>query len=501
MCASLTALFFLVFLVALLYPAGAVGGSDFIPEQVCVTLQSDAPIHEFNARWGTTTLFALPENDLYLVAAPGVENLEGLAAQMSGDSAVVVAEPNYYLQKPECVRQMVIAAVGGTWDDYQDQTLTDRIGLEEAHSASTGTGIVVAVLDTGVDPTHEAFQGKLSFGGFDFVDQDPDPWEEANGQDDDDDGLIDEGHGHGSMVAGIVALVAPEATILPIRVLDDEGRGDLFTIVQGLLYALGRGADVLNMSFGTPVPVETITRHLELANVLGAVVTAGAGNEGREEPPYYPAADDRAFMITALDSLDIKATFADYHEQVVVSAPGVGVRSAYPGGEWGIGSGCSFAAPFVAGEAALILALEPGLPRDEVAARVEAGVEPINGIPGNEPYLGKLGTGRIFLPLALNAPTAAASGDPALQVVRVWPNPTRDVVYLSLDHEWGRASRIHLEIIDPAGRRLGIRSADPGAVLRWPLPHSDGEPLPAGIYYARLRCGDETHSMPFVVIR
>jgi subtilisin family serine protease len=203
------------------------------------------------------------------------------------------------------------------------------------------------------------------------------------------------------MVAGIVALVAPDARILPVRVLDDEGRGDAFTIDKGVHHALSRGADVLNMSFGGPQGITSLHYQIQDAWQAGVPVVAGAGNEGRSSPKYFPASDSRAYMVTALDSLDVKADFADYSSDVLVSAPGTGVRSAYPGGEWGAGSGCSFATPFVTGEVALVRSLEPGLGPDEIEARVAAAVQPIDQNPGNAPYRGKLGTGRIYLPLAV----------------------------------------------------------------------------------------------------
>jgi subtilisin family serine protease len=444
----------------------------------------------------------LPEENFYLVYIEGIEDLEDYAAQMTEDPAVSIAEANYYLPSPEAVRQMVIAAVGGTWEEYADQELTGRIGLDEAHQASLGAGVVVAILDTGLDPEHQAFDGRLSSHGYDFVDYDDEPWEEANGQDDDEDGLTDAGYGHGTMVAGIVALVAPEATILPIRVLNDEGQGNLFAIAQGMIYARIRGADVINMSFGVPLNTATMEHFLRIADHLGLLIAAGAGNENREEPPYYPAYDERVFMITALDSLDVKADFADFNSEVLVSAPGVAVRSAYPGDDWGIGSGCSFATPFVSGEIALILSLFPAWDREETATRLQTAVDPIYEIPGNEPYLDKLGTGRIYLPLAVGGLTSLSEGGaPFIRGIDAWPNPSRGMIHLRITDMACPMAGVRIHIIDPAGRLVRELVQPKRTTVTWDGRDDNGNPVPTGAYFARTTATNGTQTVPLILLR
>jgi subtilisin family serine protease len=455
--------------------------------QISVILAPGHTIEEVNETWGTTTLYGIPQEGLYLVYKAGVEDLEAFAEQMSQDPAVASAQANYIQETPEAVRQMVIAAVGGSWEDFEDQELTERIGLDAAHQYATGQGILVAVLDTGLDPNHDVFAGRLSPEGWDFVDQDAEPWEEANGVDDDQDGLTDEGFAHGTMVAGLVALVAPDATILPIRVLDDEGRGDAFRIAMGIHYALLKGADVINMSFGVPLDVEIVDHLLDMADALGVLAVAGAGNEDREVPPYYPAAWDRVFMVTALDSLDVKADFADYNTRVLVSAPGVGVRSAYPGNDWGLGSGCSFATPLVTGEAALIRSLLPQAGWTEVEARIAAAVDSIYDIPGNEPYLGKLGTGRIYLPDALADSAPSGVGTPGIRAaaLRVWPNPTSGPLRLTWSTAEPGDTSPRLTIHDVRGRLVRVL-APRGENVAWDGRDALGRPVPSGVYFVTL---------------
>ncbi|MBD3237391.1 MAG: S8 family serine peptidase [Candidatus Eisenbacteria bacterium] len=483
-----------------LHGAGATG-DPFVPEQLCVNLEPGYTIEEVNQRWGTELLFSLPFDNLYLLRKEGIDDLEAFAEEMNGDSAVSVSEANYRVWSPEAVRQMVVGAIGGTWDDYQDQQIGERIGLDDAHLRSRGAGTTIAILDTGLDPDHIAFDGRLSQQGHDFVDGDPHPWETYNGIDDDGDGVTDAGYGHGTMVAGIAALVAPEATLLPVRVLNDEGRGDIYTVAMGIVHALLHGADVINMSFGTPEPTSVIGIPLGWANDLDVYTVAGAGNENREEPPYYPANDSLTLMITALDSLDVKADFADFHDHVVVSAPGVGVRSAYPEDEWGLGSGCSFATPFVTGEIALVLSLLPEITRAEMLPRIEGAVDPIYHLPGNEPYLEKLGTGRVFLPLSVSSaglPESAAH----LAAVRAWPNPAIGPIRFELPAGPGPAEGLEVAILDAAGRHIrSLRASAGQQTLRWSARDASGVAVPSGLYFAQLRRGGATRSLPLIVVR
>jgi subtilisin family serine protease len=303
------------------------------------------------------------------------------------------------------------------------------------------------------------------------------------------------------MVAGLVALVAPEARIMPIRVLDDEGLGTLFGVCKGIVTASAHGADVINASFGMPQFVETLSHKLRVANVHGVITVAGAGNRDLEFPPYHPACDPLAFMVTALDSADVKADFADYSTHVIVSAPGVGIRSAYPGG-WAIGSGCSFATPLVAGETALLMSSERSLSFENMGDLLAAGVDPIYYHPGNEPYYGKLGAGRINLPLALGVGVTCAAPETnpeVLSQVHVRPNPAWGDVHLELTGE--QAGPWQLSIFDTAGRLVhascSVGSAQPG----WSARDLTGLLVPPGIYFVRLTTRERTATTAFTILR
>jgi thermitase len=485
-------------------PSPLLAADEYVEEQVLVKLNPGRTIEEVNGRWGTTTIDEFPEGNLYLLDATGLGDVEILAEQMELDPAILDAEANYFEDTPEGIRQMVVIAIGGDWVDYEDQEITERIGLDLAHQRSRGVGVTIGLIDSGVDPAHEALFGHLSRDGYDFVDEDEFPWEESNGVDDDEDGITDEGYGHGTMVAGILALVAPGATILPIRVLDDEGRATAFQIAKAMRYAVDHGADVLNCSFGVPQDIDVIDDEIDYAVDRNVAVIAGGGNENRHEPVYFPAKDSKTMMVVALDSMDVKADFSDYNSKVLVSAPGTGVRSAFPGGEWGLGSGCSFAVPFVTGEAALILSRAPHLDPDDLEDRIEDAVDHIDHIPGNEPWDGDLGSGRIYLPDAVdNFPTVSVEPGEVATRLQAHPNPASGSIRFTLPSglDWEESvASIDVFIVDAVGRRIATPVLERGELV-WNGRDSSGESVSPGVYFAHLSHAGKEYSTSVRIIR
>jgi subtilisin family serine protease len=458
-------------------PALADDDDDYVPGELQVELADGVSPQTIHDRYGITTLDSLPP--LYLMTVPDGVTEEEFLDQLLNDPDILDAEYSYENETPEGTRQMVVTAVGGTIEEFLDQHLVERIHLAEIHEHTGGDGILVAVIDTGILADHPALAGVIEPGGYDFLDDDSNPDDEANGTDDDGDGSIDEGAGHGTMVAGIVHLVAPRGRILPIRVLDDEGHGNTFTVAKAIRYAVERGADVINLSLGLEHSSMVIKHEIKLADSLGVAITSAAGNQGVENPPYFPGCDGRVLSVAALDSSDVKADFSNWRSDVAVSAPGVGVYAPYFDGEYAIGAGTSFAAPFIAGQCALILALNPSLSVEEVYESVGLGVEPIDEIPGNEEYAGRLGTGRIDgLQTWLHTPVAMSVADPIdadpSTALRVFPNPTRmgEAVLLRLIGSSG-SSDLRAMIHDVGGRLVD------GCDRR-------GRAVGSGVYFVRI---------------
>lgn len=216
--------------------------------------------------------------------------------------------------------------------------------------------MTVAVLDTGFSLGHPQLAGRFRR-GIDLVDNDYDVSEELDGRDDDGDGRQDEGYGHGTFVSGMILHLAPDAEIVPIRVLDADGVGETFNVIDGIDYAVAHGADVINISFGTGDRSRALAEAVKRAEDSGVTIVASAGNTG-DEAKQYPAAFNGVISVAAYDHRATQvAAFGSFGKWVDVSAPGVGIQGAVPGGQatW---SGSSLAAPIVAAELALMLEVD-----------------------------------------------------------------------------------------------------------------------------------------------
>jgi subtilisin family serine protease len=466
-------------------------------DRVQLQLAPGIDIDEINSEYGTTTDDSLPP--LFLLAVPDGVPQQQILLQMSSDPRIEWAEPGYLDETPETTRLMFVIIVGGTVTDYEDQAVLDRIRLDDILPHTTGSGVTVAVLDTGVESAHPALAGSVMKGGFDFVDDDIYPEDTANGLDDDGDGHTDEGAGHGTMVAGIVHLIAPDAEILPLRILDDEGRGTSFAVARALVFAVDAGAQVINMSFGLPLHCNTIAWGIEYAAEAGVVLVGAAGNDGTEFPPYYPASDPAVLSVTALDSTDVKSSFSNYHSTVAVSAPGNGILSPFPGGQYAIGAGTSFAAPFISGQAALVQGGPVAPMKSGVDTVIRNGVVEIDEIPGNVPFAGKLGSGRfdgLETWLAMS-PAAQVPIAPAGSLGwSVFPNPSSvsqsvTISARALEQATGAAT-VH----DLAGR-IVAKLPHAGATLTWDGRDLRGREAPSGFYQVRIQTdrGPETISL------
>jgi serine protease len=245
-----------------------------------------------------------------------------------------------------------------------------RVGAVEAWNRSTGAGVRVAVLDTGVAAGHEDLAHAV-ISGFDAL-----AGSAGNSRDP---------NGHGTHVAGIIAAarnngvgvagLAPEVTVLPVKVLDAGGSGDHVTIASGIVWAVDNGAQVLNLSLGGPEDSEALAAAIRYAVDRDVAVVAAAGNNKLSgNAPNFPAAYPGVVGVGASGPDDSAAMFSYTGPHVDLVAPGFGVVSTIPGG-YGYLSGTSQAAPLVAAAVALRLARHPGSPRAAADAVVRAAAD------------------------------------------------------------------------------------------------------------------------------
>jgi subtilisin family serine protease len=268
----------------------------------------------------------------------------------------------------------IVASDLGRADVDSQQALVQTRALA-AHKFATGVGVTVAVLDGGVDATHPYLTGHV-LAGFDFVDDDADPSEAKNGIDDDLDGVIDEGYGHGTFVASLVLAAAPDAKILPVRVLDTDGRGRVSDIAAGITWAVDHGANVLNLSFGTLGGSRIVSAAVRYALGRGVTVVAATGNDGTGTVIDFPAALQGVIAVTSVDATGARPAFANAGSATALAAPGTDLVGAFPDGRYARWSGTSFSAALVSGGAALVLDHRPHAPPSLVASLLERRTRP-----------------------------------------------------------------------------------------------------------------------------
>ena len=395
-------------------------GGEYVPRQVVVGLKPEGTVGYVNRKYGTRTISKLPGGEkIYLLKTPRRANPAKLARRIAADGRVLYAEPNLRAGTPEGSARHK-ARPGGTPEpssdpaSYRSQYAVDALNLPEAHADNRGDGVVVAVIDTGVQADHPEFAGRL-VAGYDFIDSDGDPADAGNGRDDDRDGEVDEMVGHGTHVAGTVALAAPGAEIMPIRALDTEGRGTTFGIARAIRYATANGADVVNLSLGSSRESDLLEDMVgdDDGDAADVVFVAAAGNDN-SAVEQHPAAEDNVVAVTSVDGEKKKSEFANFsgvdERWVKVAAPGTGIHAPFPRGRYAVWSGTSMATPFVAGQAALVQGVRPTASAACVSGIIEKTADGAAIDAANPNYVGKLGSGHA---------DAAASTDYAANA----PNP------------------------------------------------------------------------------
>jgi subtilisin family serine protease len=386
-----------VLLAAALSVAGihaAVASKDAaLPGEVLVKLRSTQALGPLLDKYQLGVTGQFGTRPIYRLEVTGQASLDHTIAALLLEIDVLLAEPNVVNSSPEARRNAVWAI--GNPQSYATQWAPAALRLAEAQRLSTGAGVRVAVLDTGVDRTHPALAGRL-LPGFDFVDYDDDPSEEGS--------EADVAFGHGTHVAGLVALVAPAAMIMPVRVLDPDGQGNAWVLAEALLYAVDPdgdpdtddGAHVINLSLGTTTRTRIFDAAVELATCSaafdndladpgydadaarcsqkrGVIIAAAAGNDGSSSALEYPAAETSTHGLAAVGASAAntrRASFSNYGSWVRFAAPGEGITSSVPGGGYGTWSGTSMAAPLFAGTAALVRAINPNMKPDDILRRI-----------------------------------------------------------------------------------------------------------------------------------
>ncbi len=405
---SLTAVPLLLAVVVLGHLSGFAGDEDleFVPNEIVIKLSSPMHLRLVAKRYNLSPdpIDRFGKRPIYRMRILDNMAPPDKAAQLLGDNRrrVLFAEPNYVLYAPESRRLRESWSIGEPGGGGPGNWYRENVGLPSAHTINRGQGITIAVLDTGVDQQHPALAGRL-VSGFDFVDFDNDPSEEGQH-------MINPGFGHGTHVAGLIAAAAPDAKIVPVRVLDENGVGNIWVLAEALEWVAALDPDgdpttddkvgVINLSLSTYRETELLEEVLdaitcsgddddENADCLaldrqGIVVVAAAGNSGtliREYPAAESDGNSGLIAVGAHDPKNVLAAFSTYGGWVDITAPGVSLISTVPPNQYGVWSGTSMAAPLVAAQAAMIRShyLDKVMTAEDVVERI---VDTSDSAPG-----------------------------------------------------------------------------------------------------------------------
>ncbi len=283
----------------------------------------------------------------------------------------------------------------------ENTALWSKIHLAQALKLAPkwGAGITVAVIDSGIDLNHPAFKNRLVAASqmWDWVDNDAVPQEKSGG----------EGYGHGTSVAGIVAQVAQNVKIMPLRVLAPNGAGDTANVIAAIDWAVAKGANVINLSIGSDT-LKSLSEAIKSATKAGVFVVASAGNSG-SSTATFPANTfnaggwaEYAVGVGSTDKNDRRSRFSNYGKTLEMLAPGEQIFGPAPDNRVAGWSGTSMAAPLVSGGLALALAERSYSKLQEVGKAI---VSSADDVTQSNSGSGKsdLGSGRLNLENFLNA--------------------------------------------------------------------------------------------------
>jgi subtilisin family serine protease len=375
-----------------------------------------------------------PLNQLFLVTTP--LDLTTFLNLLGSTVGIVDAEADQLLSLVGGLNQVTTPPAGlsdttpvnysgsTVWDGYVNQPAAQIVRVSEAQSTFqvTGRGIV-ADIDTGVDPNHPALQPVL-LPGYDFTRDQPGGSEMTDFTGTPPSGsttdiaqvnqstaaVLDQStaavldtnpqysaFGHGTMVMGIIHLVAPHAQLLPLKAFSSDGTGFLSNILHAAYYAVQSGANVINMSFDMTSNSLEFSKAMDYANENRVICASSAGNDGMQEIVYPAAFQNDVMGVASTSDTDTRSSFSNYGDAIVwVAAPGEAIISTYPFSTYAAGWGTSFSAPFVSGAGALLLNVNPTT-NESIAAAAVAHAVPLADAG--------MGNGRLDLVQALQSVT------------------------------------------------------------------------------------------------
>lgn len=301
----------------------------------------------------------LEKENIIIVKVPDVFNFEKKQAEIEDNPNVIYAEADVVSTSSFIPSQEIL----------KKQWYLNQIEMLEAWKMNKGSkDVTIAVLDTGVNKDHPALKNRVKH-GYDFI-------QDKKGAKDD--------HGHGTHVAGVIAAYSSEmtgldlnASILPVKVLDEEGNGPSSAIINGIYYAIDQGVDVINMSFVNYTYSHAEEEALWKAYKEGISLVAASGNEGWTRAGF-PASYAPVISVGSTDKDGKRAEFSNYGDYINLTAPGVDIYSLNYSGGYRYGKGTSYSAPMVSALAGMLKAQYPKWQPEDVQWALEAGADTLD---------------------------------------------------------------------------------------------------------------------------
>ncbi|MHB8493569.1 MAG: S8 family serine peptidase [Casimicrobiaceae bacterium] len=378
----------------------------FLPGHILVAPKAGLPRAQFDkvlARHGAKVAGQLRGLNVYVVALPATASEQAVAHALSQHPNIKFAEPDALVHSDFVPNDPY----------YPNEWHEPKVGASTAWNTSIGSGVTVAILDSGIDSTHPDLAGQL-VPGWNFYDNN------SNTSD---------VYGHGTEVAGTVAAVGNNsigvagiafgAKLMPVRVTDTNGWASISALANGLTWAADHGAKVANMSFAVQ-SYSTIISAAQYFMNKGGVVMNSAGNTGTLDTT---AASSALVSVSATDSTDTVTSWSSYGPYVDVAAPGAGIWTTTMGGGYSAVSGTSFSSPLTAGVAALMMAANPQLAPSQIVSMLESTAVDL-GTAGYDYYYGY---GRVNAAAAVAAAAQGVAADTTPPAVSI-SSPTGGTV-------------------------------------------------------------------------
>ncbi|MBM3240916.1 T9SS type A sorting domain-containing protein [Candidatus Poribacteria bacterium] len=535
--ALLSALFLIMSLATVAYAEDAA----YVPGELLVGLKeglTQDAIQALNARVGAEMIYQFKLINAYQLRLPKKLTVPAAIAFYSRQPEVEYAEPNYLLYANVIPNDPKIKELWGLHNVGQTGGTSDAdIDAPEAWEIATGSEkIIVASIDSGVDYKHEDLKDNMwvnaaeasgtpgvdddgngfvdDIHGYDFANNDGDPMDD---------------NGHGTHTSGTIGAVGNngigvvgvnwDVRIMALKFLSASGSGSTADAIKCVQYATLMGANLSNNSWGgggKSIP-------LALAIWKGPLFVAAAGNNGQNTDisPHYPSSYQlkNIISVAATDHNDRKASFSNYGvKSVDLGAPGVNIVSTLPRNSYGPADGTSMASPHVAGVAALIMSVNPGLSDLEVKDCILNSVDAVPDLNGKVLTGGRLNAVKaVKLAIPAAPPIAIAHGkaltkvNPAIKVSSLgnaFPSPANPEVWLP--YRLDVASDATITIYDISGQL--VRTLDLGHRLagvyenkqlsaHWDGRNTNGEVVASGFYFYTLKAGDFTATRKLLIVR